>query len=385
MPVPLHTRPMTTNLHRAPTPRLDIAYETGGPPDGFPVLLLHGWPDDVRTWDGVVPALHAAGFRTVTPYLRGFGPTRFRGEACPRSGQLAALGADLLDLTDALGLGRFAVIGHDWGARAAYIAACTAPDRLAACIALSVGWGTNDPGQPLTLSQTQNYWYHWLMALPRGAALVRNDRHRLTRHIWTIWNPGWPVPEAVFTATAPAFDNPDWAEVTVHSYRVRWGHAEPDPHYAALEARLAADPVIRVPTLTLHGGSDPCNDPATSEDREALFAGGYRRVVLPGLGHFPQRQAPEAVLEEVLPFLTRIVSGDDAASGALSGGVDTGSAKQSASQHGPGADRCATGAGGRAPKGQASSPLLTFADLLGTKPPSLAILRALRPAAHGGS
>lgn len=355
---------MTTNLHTATTPLLDIAYERGGPPDGFPVLALHGWPDDVRTWDAIVPALHAAGFRTFAPYLRGFGPTRFRRAETFRSGQLAALGADLLDFADALDLSRFAVIGHDWGARAAYIAACTSPERVAACVALSVGWGTNDPGQPLTLSQAQNYWYHWLMALPRGEALVRGDRHRFTRHIWRIWNAGWLVPDAVFAATGAAFDNPDWADVTLHSYQVRWGHAEPDPRYAALEARLLADPVIRVPTLTLHGAADPCNDPATSENRNALFEGVYRRVLLPGLGHFPQRQAPEAVLGEVLPFLTRVALEEGTVSGADHGVTDT---------------------GGTTLKGQAYSFLLTFADLLCAKPPSLAMLRAFGPAERFGS
>src|SRR5690606_20125253 len=142
------------------------------------------------------------------------------------------------------------VVGHDWGARAAYIVACANPERVKACVAISVGWGTNDPGQALTLQQTQNYWYHWLMALPRGAALVREDRHRFTRYIWDIWNPKWPVPDDAFESTAKAFDNPDWADVTLHSYRVRWGHAEPDPLYAALEARISQDPRITVPTLT---------------------------------------------------------------------------------------------------------------------------------------
>lgn len=344
---------MTTRLLTATTPVLDIGYEAGGPPDGFPVVLLHGWPDDVRTWDAIVPALRAAGFRTLVPYLRGFGPTRFRGAEIPRSGQLAAFGADVLQFADALGLRRFAVIGHDWGARAAYIAACAAPERVAACVALSVGWGTNDPAQPLPLNQVQNYWYHWLMAVPRGEALVRDERRRFTRHIWTIWNPGWPVSDASFAATATAFDNPDWAQITLHSYRVRWGLAEPTPCYAALEARLAADPVIRVPTLTLHGGGDPCNDPATSENRDMLFAGFYRRVVLPGLGHFPQRQAPEAVLREIGPFLRRMIDRDHAAGAA---------------------ERSGSGAPGTPSGGPDPSLLRSFARLVSAKPPSLTML-----------
>jgi pimeloyl-ACP methyl ester carboxylesterase len=297
------------HMRSVATPLLNIAYEDEGPRNAPCVILLHGWPDDIRTWDGIGPALRAAGFRTVTPYLRGFGATRFLNVETPRSGQLSALATDVLDLADALEIERFAIVGHDWGARAAYIVACAAPDRVSACVAISVGWGTNDPDQPLALQQTQNYWYHWLMALPRGAALVREDRHRFTRYIWDIWNPRWPVPDDVFASTARAFDNPDWAEVTLHSYRVRWGHAEPDPLYAALEARISKDPRITVPTLTLHGAGDPCNDPATSENKEALFTGFYRRVSLPDLGHFPQRERPEAVLEELLPFLYKVEQG----------------------------------------------------------------------------
>jgi len=128
------------------------------------------------------------------------------------------------------------VVGHDWGARAAYIASVLAPERITHCVALSVGWGTNDPGQRLPLKQVQNYWYHWYMALDRGAALVRDERRELTRYIWTLWNPGWRMSDEEFAATAASFDNPDWAEVVLHSYRVRWGWAPKDPAYADLEA-----------------------------------------------------------------------------------------------------------------------------------------------------
>lgn len=291
-------------LQQIETPSLSIACEISGPADGSPVILLHGWPDDVRTWDAMLPGLHAAGWRCIVPYLRGFGPTRFRSEAIPRSGQLSALGQDVLDLADALALQRFAVIGHDWGARAAYIAALLAPERVRACVALSVGWGTNDPDQPLSLQQMQNYWYHWLMALERGAKLVRNRRRELTRHIWEIWNPNWAIADGDFETTAAAFDNPDWAEITLHSYRVRWGHAPRYPDHDAIEARLAADQTIRVPTLVVHGGADPCNGPTTSEGKDHLFADSYRRVVLPDVGHFPQREAPLAVLDAVLGFIS---------------------------------------------------------------------------------
>ncbi len=288
---------------RAKTPTLDIAYEASGPEAGAPVILLHGWPDDGRTWDRVLPGLHAAGLRTYVPWLRGYGDTRFLDAGTMRSGQLAALGQDLLDFAGSLGLERFAVVGHDWGARAGYIASCLAPERITRCAALSVGWGTNDPDQPLSLSQTQNYWYHWLMAVPRGERLIREERRKFTRYIWDIWNPNWPFTDAEFEASAASFDNPDWADVTLHSYRVRWGHASGDPAYAGLEARLKADPKIAVPTLCIHGGGDLVNAPATSEGKEGLFTGPYRRVVLDKLGHFPQREDPDGVCAALVPFL----------------------------------------------------------------------------------
>jgi len=221
-----------------------------------------------------------------------------------RNGQLAALGKDVLDLADGLGLRQFAVVGHDWGARAAYIASCLAgPERISHCVALSVGWGTNDASQTLSLQQVQNYWYHWYMALDRGAELVRRDRRAFTRHFWSIWNPAWKISDAEFERTAAAFDNPDWVDVVLHSYRVRWGLAPTDPALDDIEKRLREHPKIAVPTLVIHGGADAGNDPSTSEGKEGLFSGPYERVVLAGIGHFPQRQAAEEVARHLVLFL----------------------------------------------------------------------------------
>jgi len=291
------------SLERVATPVLDVAVEVSGPEAGKPVILLHGWPDDVRTWDGVLPFLHRAGRRTFAPYLRGFGPTRFRARGAMRSGQLAALGQDVLDLASALGLDRFAVVGHDWGARAAYIASVLAPDRVTRSVALSVGWGTNDPRQTLALPQARNYWYHWYMALERGARAVREDRGGFTRLLWQTWGPPAWITDEAFSLTARSFDNPDWADVTIHSYRHRWGLAGGDAAYAALEARLNPAPRIAVPTLVIHGAADWCNDPSTSANRESAFARLYERLVLGGVGHFPSREAPVAVGEAVARFL----------------------------------------------------------------------------------
>jgi pimeloyl-ACP methyl ester carboxylesterase len=282
---------------------LEIVYFEAGPPDGDPVLLLHGWPDDALTWEPVARRLGEAGYRAICPYLRGFGETRFLDPATFRSGQLSALGCDVIEFADALGLGRFALVGHDWGARAAYIASALWPERVTSCVALSVGWGTNDPLQALSLAQSRNYWYHWFLATPRGEAVVRDSRREFTRFLWSTWSPAWKFSEAEFEATARSFENPDWFAVTLNSYRNRWGWAEGDPGYAEVNGRLNPAPRISVPTLVLHGDGDACNAPATSEGREAMFTGVYRRRLVPGAGHFPQREKATFVAHSVMDWL----------------------------------------------------------------------------------
>jgi pimeloyl-ACP methyl ester carboxylesterase len=285
------------------TPRLDIAYLEWNPQGARTAVLVHGWPDSPESWNAVAARLAQAGYRVLCPALRGFGPTRFRDAHTPRSGELAALGRDLLDFIDALCLAQPALIGHDWGARAAANACCLRDDAASHLVLLSVGYGTNAPDQPLTLGQARNYWYHWFMATPRGQQAVENDRRAFTRMMWETWSPqGW-YDEADFEEAAQAFDNPDWAEVVVHSYRHRWGFAEGDPAYAADGARLNPAPTLSVPTLVLHGGADTCNQPATSLGKERFFTGRYARQELEGVGHFPQRESPEAVAEAVLRFL----------------------------------------------------------------------------------
>jgi pimeloyl-ACP methyl ester carboxylesterase len=171
-------------------------------------------------------------------------------------------------------------------------------------VLVSVGYGTNDPSQALPLRQVHNYWYHWYMALPRGEALVRDDRRQLTRYIWDVWGaPGWRLPEDEFDAMAQSFDNPDWADVVLHSYRHRWGLAEGDAAYAELERRLTPAPTVNVPTLVLHGDADRCNDPVTSAGKERFFSGAYHRMLLPGVGHFPQREAADLTAVAIASWL----------------------------------------------------------------------------------
>lgn len=287
------------------TDRLRIAFRQHGDPQGEPLILLHGWPDDLHTWDGMLLALAGAGYRLIAPSLRGFGETRFLEAATPRSGQLSALAQDLLDFASALGIERFNVVGHDWGARAAYNAALLAPKRVMRCMALSVGWGTNDPHQILSLYQARNYWYQWFLGTDRGAEALRKERREFALLLWRTWSPSWHFGEGVFHDAMHAWDNPDWVDVTVHSYRHRWGLAVPDPAYSLQEDRLRRESVISVPTLTLHGTEDGANSPQTSEHKEHLFSGPYHRALLAGLGHFPQREDPDAVASALLAWLQR--------------------------------------------------------------------------------
>jgi pimeloyl-ACP methyl ester carboxylesterase len=286
------------------TPILRAAYEEGGPENGPPVLLLHGWPDDARTYDAIAPALQKAGFRTVVPWLRGFGQTSFLSGETMRSGEMVAMAQDALDLADALGLKKFAVVGHDWGARIAYALAAIAPERLTQIVAMSVGW---QPGELPTpgLEQVRKYWYQWFMATERGAQAVKSDPKAFARIQWETWAPeGW-FSDTEFETTAKSFENPDWPAITLHSYTVRWGEADKDPRYRDLDERAKAAPSISVPTLMIQGGADGVTLAASTAGNDQYFSGGYRRIVLDGVGHFPTREAPEAVNRLLLDFLAR--------------------------------------------------------------------------------
>lgn len=285
------------------TSRLRIAYEEWNPGGRHAVVLTHGWPDSWRCWREVAPRLADAGYRVLAPAVRGFAPTTFLDAATPRTGQLAALGRDLLEFVDALALQRPALVGHDWGSRASANACGLRPGVASHLVMISTGYGTNNPSQTITLEQTRRYWYHWYMATPRGERTVREHPHAFARIMWDTWAPeGWYDP-AEFDLTAQAFSTPDWADVTLHSYRHRWGHAPGDPAYDADDRALDPPPELDVPTLVLHGEADSVNLPSMSAGKEHFFRGRYERRLLPGVGHFPPREAPQAVADAILAFL----------------------------------------------------------------------------------
>ena len=294
---------MQPTLKYVDTSLLRVGYEEWNPQGSRTIILLHGWPDSIRTWSAVATGLARAGWRVLVPALRGFLPTQFLRNDTLRTGQLAALGCDLLEFIDALDLKQPALVGHDWGARGVAIACGLRPGVASHLVMLSVAYGTNDPTQALSIAQARNYWYHWYMATPRGERTVREDGRNFARMMWDTWAPpGWYEAEE-FEQTAQAFDNADWADITLHSYRHRWGHAPGDPRYAGEELQLNPAPVLAVPTLLLHGAVDGVNNPDTSLGKEAFFSGTYKRQLLAGAGHFPQRETPGDVLTALFAFL----------------------------------------------------------------------------------
>jgi pimeloyl-ACP methyl ester carboxylesterase len=284
------------------TPILEVGYLEAGPADGAAVILLHGWPSDVHDYDDVVPPLAGAGYRVLVPWLRGFGPTRFLDAATPRSGQQAALGADVRDFMDALGIRAAILVGYDWGGRAACVVAALWPERVSALVAIT-GYGIQDiaaNARPAAAEQEYRYWYQWYFHTDRGRSGLAANRGGLTRLLWRLWSPHMAFDEATLQATTRSFDNPDFVDVTIQSYRHRYGNAAGDPTYDALEARLAGQPAIDVPTIVLHGEEDGVGAPATSIPRDRLFTRLIERRQIPRAGHFLSREAPAEVVAAVV-------------------------------------------------------------------------------------
>ena len=284
---------------------LRIGFEDSGSPQGFPIVLLHGFPDDVRAWDGVVPPLVSGGYRVLVPYVRGHGATRIRDANAPRMAEQAAIGQDLIDFADALQLQRFAVAGYDWGNRAACIAAAMHPDRVRGAVLIG-GYTIQDTigaPQPLAPERERALWYQWYFNTERGRLGLAANRRPLCRLLWELWSPTWRFTDETFNRTAPSFDNPDFVDVVIHSYRVRHGNAPSDPRFDEIERRLATRPPITVPTVVLHGGEDGVSLSRRHDDEQALFPAGTVRRVVPGVGHFMPREKPGEVADALLKLL----------------------------------------------------------------------------------
>jgi pimeloyl-ACP methyl ester carboxylesterase len=285
--------------------QLDVAYFESGPRDGNPVLLLHGFPYDVHSYQEVAPILASRGCRVVVPYLRGHGATRFIDANEPRAGQQGAIGADVMDLMDALGMPSAVLAGYDWGGRAACVAAALWPHRCRGLVSVN-SYLIQDIAhseRPAPARIEWGLWYQHYFQSERGRAGLTANRREIARILWENNSPTWAFDDATFERSAEAFDNPDFVDVVIHSYRHRMGLADGFARYREVERRLASLPPITVPAITLDGDADGVVPATDGKSSAALFAGRRTHRVIQGVGHNLPQEAPRAFADAVLDLL----------------------------------------------------------------------------------
>jgi pimeloyl-ACP methyl ester carboxylesterase len=295
----------STPLQQITAGVLDTAFYTAGPVDGPPVFLMHGFPYDIHAYAEVAPALAERGCRVYVPYLRGFGPTRFLNQHTPRSGEQAALGNDLKQLMDALQIERAVLAGYDWGGRAACVVAALWPERCAGLLSFNSYNIQNiatamDPDTP---GNEHRLWYQYYFHSERGRRGLAQDRRGVCRLLWQLWSPTWRFDSATFERSAAAFDNPDFVDVVIHSYRHRFGLVPGDPALADVEAALALQPSISVPALTFDGADDGVRPAAPASQHGHRFTGSRSHAVLPGVGHNMPQEVPGVFTDAVLSLV----------------------------------------------------------------------------------
>ena len=292
-------------LHRISAGVLDVALYETGPADGTPVFLMHGFPYDIHSYAEVAPVLAAQGCRVIVPYLRGFGATRFLSDATPRSGEQAALGADLVALMDVLAIERAVLAGYDWGGRAACVVAALWPERCAGLVSLN-SYNIQNIATAMTPDTPENehsLWYQYYFHNERGRAGLTADRRAFCRLLWKLWSPTWPFDDATFERSAAAFDNPDFVDVVIQSYRHRYGLVAGDRALLDIERRLAAQPAITVPSITFDGADDGVRPPATAAQQARHFTGPRSHRLVPGVGHNLPQEVPQLFADAVLELV----------------------------------------------------------------------------------
>jgi pimeloyl-ACP methyl ester carboxylesterase len=301
----LPTTPATnasfTSLKQIDAGVLNVGYAEDGPANGPAVVLLHGWPYDIYSYVDVAPLLASAGYRVIVPYLRGYGTTQFLSSDTARNGQPAALAVDTIALMDALHIEKAIVAGFDWGARTANILAALWPQRCKATVSVSgylIGSQASNK-RPLPPQAELAWWYQFYFATERGRIGYEEYRHDFNKLIWQLASPKWHFDDAIFERTAAAFNNPDHVSIVIHNYRWRLGLAEGESQYDDLEQRLAAGPVITVPTITVEGDANGAPHP-DSGSYVNKFSGKYaHRIIEGGVGHNLPQEAPQAFAQAV--------------------------------------------------------------------------------------
>ena len=281
---------------------LDVAYAEAGPDNGTPVVLLHGWPYDIYSFADVTALLARVGYKVYVPFLRGFGPTRFRASETLRNGQPSAVAVDGIEFMNALRIDKAIVAGFDWGARTANIMAVLWPERCKGMVSVS-GYliGSQEAGKmPLPPKAELDWWYQFYFATERGRAGYGKYRHDFAKLIWQLASPKWTFDDATFDRSAAAFNNPDHVDIVIHNYRWRLGLADGERKYDEFDKKLALGPVITVPTITLEGDANGAPHPDPSA-YAAKFSGKYaHRTITGGIGHNLPQEAPQAFAQAVV-------------------------------------------------------------------------------------
>ena len=301
-PIKPGTNTSFSSLKQIDAGLLNVGYAEAGPANGSPVILLHGWPYDIYSFVDVAPLLASAGYRVYVPYLRGYGSTRFLSNEAFRNGQPSAVAVDIIAFMDAVKIERATIAGFDWGARTVNIMAALWPERCKATVSVS-GYliGSQEAGKiPLPPKAEFQWWYQFYLATERGRAGYDKYRHDFAKLIWQLASPKWNFDDATFNRSAASFDNPDHVAIVIHNYRWRLALADGEPKYADLDKRLAAGPVITVPTITMEGDANgaPHPDPSAYAKK---FSGKYsHRLIEGGIGHNLPQEAPQAFAQAVV-------------------------------------------------------------------------------------
>jgi len=295
-----------SNVRFVQTPMLNIGYEEHGDASGFPIILLHGFPYDIRSFDGVIAPLVEAGHRVIVPYLRGYGPTSFLDPDAPRMAEQAAIGQDVVDLAAALGINRMALAGFDWGLRAGCITSILHPEMVAGFVAIG-GYSvqnTVQKEQPAPAFREARMWYQWYFNTEQGRVGLEENRRDIIRHLWETWAPTWDYTDEAFNLSAPSFDNPDFVDIVLHSYRHRHMNAPGEDRFIEVELNLAEGPPVTVPSIVLRGADSglgaPSQDPSADERN---FTQLVARRIVSGAGHDLPVQRPDAVSAALLELL----------------------------------------------------------------------------------
>ena len=285
---------MKNNLKSLKTDKLNISYFEIGHKNSIPVFLMHGFPYDIYAYKDVVEILKKHDLRIIVPYLRGFGPTKFLNKSLLRSGEQAALGKDLIDLMDGLNIKKAILAGYDWGGRAACIVAALYPQR---CIGLISCNGYNiqnikiDSITPDKPENEKNYWYQYFFHTKRGFNSLTKNRNDLIKFLWKTWSPTWKFSKKDFELSQESFQNPDFVDVVIHSYKHRYGLVEGDKSYSNIENKLSLTPKIKVPTITIDGLMNGVREPKREKNIKK-FTNLIKHKLLKNVGHNVPQESP---------------------------------------------------------------------------------------------